>query len=114
MRKSTLKKISQKKEEVETRNKGDSLVFQAEKSLSDYKDKLPEHLTKEIQTRIDALKKALEGTDTGAISTATEELNTYIQKIGEELQKQGAAQPGAEGRSPSSSRRSAATENPKR
>ncbi|QVL56187.1 MAG: molecular chaperone DnaK [Simkaniaceae bacterium] len=87
----------QKKEEVETRNKGDSLVFQAEKSLSDYKDKLPEHLTKEIQTRIDALKKALEGTDKGAISTATEELNTYIQKIGEELQKQGAAQPGAEG-----------------
>ncbi|WP_316359078.1 molecular chaperone DnaK [Candidatus Neptunichlamydia sp. REUL1] len=90
----------QKKEEVETRNKGDSLVFQAEKSLADYKDKLPEHLTKEIQTRIDALKKALEGTDTGAISTATEELNTYIQKIGEELQKQGAAQPGAEGGAP--------------
>jgi len=90
----------QKKDEVETRNKGDSLVFQAEKSLSDYKDKLPEHLTKEIQTRIDALKKALEGTDTGAISTATEELNTYIQKIGEELQKQGAAQPGAEGGAP--------------
>ena len=90
----------QKKEEVETRNKGDSLVFQAEKSLTDYKDKLPEHLTKEIQTRVDALKKALEGTDTGAISTATEELNTYIQKIGEELQKQGAAQPGAEGGAP--------------
>ena len=90
----------QKKDEVETRNKGDSLVFQAEKSLTDYKDKLPEHLTKEIQTRVDALKKALEGTDTGAISTATEELNTYIQKIGEELQKQGAAQPGAEGGAP--------------
>jgi len=90
----------QKKDEVETRNKGDSLVFQAEKSLSDYKDKLPENLTKEIQTRIDALKKSLEGTDTGAISAATEELNTYIQKIGEELQKQGAAQPGAEGGTP--------------
>ncbi len=90
----------QKKDEVETRNKGDSLVFQAEKSLTDYKDKLPEHLTKEIQTRIDALKKALEETDTGVISTATEELNAYIQKIGEELQKQGAAQPGAEGGAP--------------
>ena len=90
----------QKKDEVETRNKGDSLVFQAEKSLSDYKDKLPEHLTKEIQTRIDALKKALAGTDTGAISTTTEELNTYIQKIGEELQKQGAAPEGAEGGAP--------------
>jgi len=90
----------QKKDEVETRNKGDSLVFQAEKSLSDYKDKLPENLTKEIQTRIDTLKRSLEGTEIGAISAATEELNTYIQKIGEELQKQGAAQPGAEGGAP--------------
>ena len=83
-----------KKEEVETRNKADSLVFQAEKSLTDYKDKLPETLTKEIQTRIDALKKALEGTDSSAINQATEELNTYIQKIGEELQKQGGQAPG--------------------
>ena len=90
----------QKKEEVEIRNKGDSLVFQAEKSLSDYKDKLPEPLVKEIQTGIDALKKALEGTDTRAISAATKELNIYIQKIGEELQKQGAAKPGTEGGNP--------------
>jgi len=83
-----------KKEEVETRNKADSLVFQAEKSLTDYKDKLPETLTKEIQTRIDALKKALEGTDSSEINQATEKLNTYIQKIGEELQKQGGQAPG--------------------
>ena len=88
-----------KKEEVETRNKGDSLVFQAEKALTDYKDKIPETLTKEIQTRIDTLKKALEGTDIGAITTATDELNTYIQKIGEEIQKQGGAQ-GAAGAPP--------------
>lgn len=89
-----------KKEEVEIRNKGDSLVFQAEKALKDYKEKIPEALTKEIQTHIDAVKKALEGTDTGAISAATEALNTTIQKIGEEIQKQGGAQPGAEGGMP--------------
>ncbi len=82
----------QKKEEVENRNKADSLVFQAEKALTDYKDKLPDHLTKEIQTRIDKVKEALKGTDNGAITAATEELNTYMQKIGEEVQKQGAAQ----------------------
>lgn len=87
----------QKKEEVENRNKADSLVFQAEKALKDYKDKIPDHLAKEIQTRIDAVKKALEGTDIGTINAAAEELNTYIQKIGEEIQKQGggAQQPGA-------------------
>jgi len=90
----------QKKEEVENRNKADSLVFQAEKALKDYKDKIPDHLAKEIQTRIDNVKKALEGTDITAINAAAEELNTYIQKIGEEIQKQGGApggQPGAGG-----------------
>ncbi len=81
-----------KKDEIENRNKADSLVFQAEKALKDYKDKIPDHLTKEIQTRIDTVKKALEGTDSAAINAAAEELNTYIQKIGEEIQKQGAAQ----------------------
>ena len=88
----------QKKEEIENRNKADSLVFQAEKALKDYKDKIPDHLAKEIQDRIDKVKKALEGTDITAINAAAEELNTYIQKIGEEIQKQGGApggQPGA-------------------
>jgi len=88
-----------KKEQIESRNKADGLVFQAEKALKDYADKVPDHLTKEIQTRIDAVKKALEGTDSAAVDSAAEELNTYIQKIGEEIQKQGQAagapQPGA-------------------
>ncbi|WP_194847222.1 molecular chaperone DnaK [Candidatus Neptunochlamydia vexilliferae] len=85
-----------KKEEVENRNKADSLVFQAEKALADYKDKLPDHLTKEIQTRVDKVKEVLKGTDDAAISAAADELNTYMQKIGEEVQKQGGAQPGAQ------------------
>ena len=84
----------QKKEEVEMRNKADGLVFQAEKALKDYKDKIPETLAKEIQNRIDAVKKALEGTDSSAINAAAEELNTYIQKIGEEMQKRGDSAPG--------------------
>lgn len=80
----------QKKDEIENRNKADGLVFQAEKALKDYSDKIPDHLSKEIQVRIDKVKKALEGTDISAINTAADELNTYIQKIGEEVQKHGA------------------------
>ena len=45
------------------------------------------------------MKKALEGTDIGAINAAADELNTYVQKIGEEIQKQGGAQ-GAPGGAP--------------
>ncbi|MCB1081365.1 MAG: molecular chaperone DnaK [Chlamydiia bacterium] len=87
----------QRKEEIETRNKADGLVFQAEKALKDYGDKIPDTLNGEIQGRIDAVKKALKGTDTSAITRATEDLNTYIQKIGEEMQKKGQQQGGAPG-----------------
>ncbi len=80
-----------KKDEVEVRNKADSLVFQAEKAMKDYQDKIPEAISTEIQGKVDAVKKALEGTDSAAINAAAEDLNTAIQKIGEAVQKQGAA-----------------------
>ena len=64
----------------------DSLVFRAEKSLSEYKDKIPAEVASEIQAKIDVTKKALEGTDTAAIKQATTDLSTTIQKIGETMQ----------------------------
>ncbi len=76
-----------RKEEAETRNEGDSLVFRAQKSLDEYKDKLPANIVTEIQSKIDGVKKALEGTNTAAIKTATEELNLHMQKIGETMQQ---------------------------
>jgi molecular chaperone DnaK len=83
-----------KKEEIEIRNEADALCFRAEKSISEYKDKLPEEIVKDIQSKIDVVKKAIESNDTAAIKAATQELQTHMQKIGEELQKAGAA-PGA-------------------
>lgn len=82
----------QRKAEVETRNEADALAFRAQKALTDYKDKLPANLASDIQSRIDAVKKALEGTDIDMIKQASDELNTYMQKIGESMQH---TQPGA-------------------
>ena len=79
-----------RKESVEVRNEADALAFRAEKSLTEYKDKLPANITADIQTRIDALKKALEGQDTALIKAKTAELQEHMQKIGEELSKGGA------------------------
>jgi len=76
-----------RQEDVEIKNKGDSLVFQAEKALKDHKDKISEELTKEIQSKIDALKKAVSASESGAIKAATDDLNVHIQKIGAEIQK---------------------------
>jgi molecular chaperone DnaK len=74
---------------IETRNEADALAFRAQKSLAEFKDKLPAQVTSDIQSSIDALKKALEGEDQTLIKAKTEELQTKIQKIGEELAKQG-------------------------
>jgi molecular chaperone DnaK len=80
-----------RKEAVETRNEADSLAFRAQKSLSEYKDKLPAAVVTDIQSHIDALKKALEGQDDAVIKAKTATLQEHMQKIGEELSKAGAA-----------------------
>ncbi|MES2273584.1 MAG: molecular chaperone DnaK [Chlamydiota bacterium] len=85
-----------KKEAVEIRNEADTLAFRAQKSLSEFKDKLPAAVASDIQSRIDAVKKALEGQDTTLIKAKTAELQEHMQKIGEELSKAGqGAAPGA-------------------
>jgi molecular chaperone DnaK len=84
-----------RKESIEVRNEADSLVFRAQKSLTEYKDKLPANIAGDIQNRIDELKKALEGQDTAHIKAKTAELQEHLQKIGEELNKAGAQQQAA-------------------
>ena len=89
-----------RKEEVEVRNEADSLAFRAQKSLTEYKDKLPANIASDIQSRIDGLKKALEGQDSALIKAKTAELQEHMQKIGEELAKAGQAQAGGPTPSP--------------
>jgi molecular chaperone DnaK len=82
----------QRKEQVEVRNEADSLAFRAEKSLKEYKDKIPQDVASDIEEKIALVKKALEGQDGSAIKAATDNLNQAMQKIGEAMQKQGGAQ----------------------
>ena len=81
-----------RKESAEVRNEADALMFRAQKSLTEFKDKLPAQLSAEIQTHIDAVKKSLEGEDTVDIKAKTQALQEHIQRIGEELAKSGANQ----------------------
>lgn len=74
-----------KKELVETRNEADSMVFRAEKALKDYKDKIPQNIAADIQSKVEAVKKALAGDDNAKIKEASQELNTHMQKIGEAM-----------------------------
>ena len=85
---------AKKKEIIEVRNEADALTFRAEKALTDYKDKIPADVASGIREKVDAVKKALEGSDIAAIRTAKDELNTHMQKIGEVMQQQAGGAPG--------------------
>jgi molecular chaperone DnaK len=85
-----------RKEVIDVKNEADATVFRAEKALNDYKDKIPGNIASEIQSKVDAVKQAISSNNTDQMKSATAQLNTTMQKIGEELSKQAqGAQAGA-------------------
>ena len=76
-----------RKEEIEARNEADALVFRAEKSLHEYKEKVSSEIASEVQASIDRVKAAMAGEDINAMKSACEQLNTSMSKIGEEIAK---------------------------
>ncbi len=74
---------TKKKELVEARNQAESLVYLAEKSLADAGDKVPADVKSAVNEKTEALKKAKDGEDAAAITTATQALSAEIQKIGQ-------------------------------
>ena len=85
------KKIKSAKKRSKSRNEADSLAFRAEKALKEYKDKLPNDVTSDVQSKIDAVKKALESKDMDSIKSTKNELEEHMQHIGEAMAKAGAA-----------------------
>jgi len=78
-----------KKENIEIKNKLESIIFQSEKTLKDAGDKVSEELKKNIQEKIDEAKKVLENKKASKeeMETAYETLSSEIQKYGQELYK---------------------------
>ncbi|MDR0627162.1 MAG: molecular chaperone DnaK, partial [Bifidobacteriaceae bacterium] len=69
--------------EGELRNTAEQLVYQTEALVKDTGDKLPEDLKTEVNEKIEALKKALEGTDIEPVKQAQSDLTASAQKIGQ-------------------------------
>lgn len=84
-----------KKEAIEVKNQGDSLVYQTEKTLSELEGKISSEEKSEIETKLEALKKSLDGGDVEDMKKKTEELTTSFYKISEKLYQQ--AQPSETG-----------------
>ncbi len=86
-----------KKEEVEARNAADQMVYQTEKSMNEFGDKVTQADKDSVNPKLDALKEALKGTDVEGIKKAQEELQTAFYAVAERIYKeQGAAAQQAE------------------
>ncbi len=87
----------QRREEAEVRNRAESLAYTTEKFLGENADKVPADVKSEVEAAIAELKKALEGTDTEAIRTATENAAQVSQKMGTAIYAQSQASAASEG-----------------
>ena len=87
------------KERIDTINKADSMIFQTEKQLKEFGDKLPADKKQPIETALQKLKDAHKAQDVAAINSAIDELNNVFQAASQEMynaqQQQGGAQQGA-------------------
>src|SRR5687768_14012954 len=87
-----------RREEAETRNQAETLVYQTEKFVKENDEKLPSDVKDSVNAALGEAQTALKGTDTDAIKAAMEKLATESQKMGSALYQQ----PGAEGAAPGS------------
>ena len=81
-----------RKEEVDTRNNAEQLVFQSEKALSELGDKIDAGEKAAIQTEIDKVKEALKGTDPEMIKMASESLSKKFGDLAQKIYAQQAPQ----------------------
>ena len=89
----------ERKEEVETRNHADSMVYSTEKTLKELGDKLSADDKAKVEAEVKAVQEALKGTDTAAIKAASEKLTEVsyevFGKIYQQAQQEAAANGGA-------------------
>jgi molecular chaperone DnaK len=91
-----------KREEIETRNQLDGVVYQTEKMLREHGDKISGSERGDVENALADAKKALEGSEVSAMSTARDRLQQASHKLAEAMYKATAApaQPGASGAGP--------------
>jgi molecular chaperone DnaK len=86
-----------KKEEADTRNKADGLIYQMEKLLKDNEGKIPDADKAAVESALNELREAMKGTDTGRIKAAVEVVNQASYKVAEQLYKTAQPEAGAAG-----------------
>jgi molecular chaperone DnaK len=86
-----------KREEIDTRNRLDSMTYEVEKNAKEWSDKLPAELKSKLDSAVERARKALRGDDMNEIRAAQEELNRAFSEAGQSFyaQNQGAPSGGS-------------------
>ncbi|HKF38719.1 MAG TPA: molecular chaperone DnaK [Ktedonobacteraceae bacterium] len=85
----------ERREEIQTRNRADSLAYQAERTLQDVGDKISVNLRSEVEDKIKAVRAALAGSDLMRVRTTADDLERTLQRIGQEVYSQPGTTAGA-------------------
>ncbi|MDD5697517.1 MAG: molecular chaperone DnaK [Victivallaceae bacterium] len=83
------------KDKVETKNKADSMIYQTEKQLKEFGDKVPAEIRQPVEDGISKLKKQLENDDTDGMKATMADIEQHLMKFGEKIYEQ--QQAGAQG-----------------
>lgn len=92
----------QRKEEIEVRNRADGLAYQAERTLRDVGDKVSAGVRSEVEDKVKAVRDALSSNDMTLLRSATAELESAMQRIGQDVYSQNGATAGAGPQGPAS------------
>ena len=84
------------KERIEKLNQADSMIFQTEKNLKEFGDKLPADKKSQIEAALGKLKEAHQKQDLDSIDSAMNELNTVFQAASQDMYNAGAGQQSAQ------------------
>jgi len=84
----------QRRDEIEVRNRADNLAYATEKSLKDLGDKIPAETRSELESKVKAVRDALNGTDIEAVKNATETLMQASHRMAEQAYKAAGGAPG--------------------
>jgi molecular chaperone DnaK len=87
-----------RREEIDTRNRLDSMTYEVEKNAKEWADKVPTEVKAKLDAAVERARKALRGDDMAEIRSAQEELTRVFQEAGQAFyqQQQPQSQPGGE------------------
>jgi molecular chaperone DnaK len=84
--------VQKRREEVDARNRADSMIYQTEKSIKEVEDKLSPDVKTKLSAAIERCRASLKGTDVSEIKNATDDLTSVWHEAAGQIYQQQAAE----------------------